>query len=249
MNPSSQPDGGTPEPPQPVARKSSAVKAGWICLVLGFLTFWIFGFGFIFFLATFVLAIVAMSTGRVGQGLALLVSSISASIICVIISLVLLTDAFTAALNKGRAKRRQEHATPTQLDQATTTHTSLQDLFGPPKRSLIVNLNTASEKELESLPGVASSRADQIIANRPYSSVDDLSRVKGFTPRVIGQLRRLQKQMERQRSAIKISQNDADRTIQMKVACRGRRTAPWLEHRTGTAVNASGYSSCIVSGL
>lgn len=189
MNPSSQADGGTPEPPQPMARKSSAVKAGWICLALGFLTFWIFGFGFIFFLATFVLAIVAMSSNRVGQGIALLVSSVGSSVICAIISLVVLTNAFTAALNKERATRRQEHASPAQLHQATTTHASLQDLFGPPKRSLIVNLNTASEKELESLPGVASSRADQIIANRPYSSVDDLSRVKGFTPRVIGQLR------------------------------------------------------------
>jgi DNA uptake protein ComE-like DNA-binding protein len=107
----------------------------------------------------------------------------------VIISLVLLTNAFTAALNKERVKRRQEHATPAQLYQAATPHTSLQDLFGPAKRSLIVNLNTASEKELESLPGVASSRADQIIAHRPYSSVDDLSRVKGMTPRVIDQLR------------------------------------------------------------
>jgi len=52
-----------------------------------------------------------------------------------------------------------------------------------------VNLNTASEKELESLPGVASSRADQIIEHRPYSYVDELSRVKGMTPRVIDQLR------------------------------------------------------------
>ena len=189
MIPTSQPDPGRLEVPNRAAAKSSAVKAGWICLILGFLTFWIFGFGFIFFLATFILAIVAMSTQRVGQGIALLISSVGASVICAIIFLVLLTNAFTAALNKERATRRQEHATPTELHQGTTAHTSLQDLFGPAKRSLIVNLNTASEKELESLPGVASSRADQIIANRPYSSVDDLSRVKGMTPRVIDQLR------------------------------------------------------------
>lgn len=189
MNASSQPDTGTPEPPHSAAGKSSAVKAGWIRRVLGFFTFWIFGFGFIFFLATFVLAIVAMSSNRVGQGIALLVSSVGSSVICAILSLVLLTNAFTAALNKGRATRRQAHATPAQLHQATTTHTSLQDLFGPAKRSLIVNLNTASEKELESLPGIGSSRAEDIITNRPYSSVDDLSRVKGFTPRVIDQLR------------------------------------------------------------
>jgi energy-coupling factor transporter transmembrane protein EcfT len=189
MNPSSQPDSVTVQVAKPAPPKSSAVKAGWICLVLGFLTFWIFGFGFVFFIATFVLAILAMSSNRVGQGIALLVCSVASGVICAIISLVLLTNAFTAAVKKERATRRQEHATPAQLHQDTTTHTSLQDLFGPAKRSLMVNLNTASEKELESLPGVASSRADQIIENRPYSSVDDLSRVKGFTPRVIDRLR------------------------------------------------------------
>ena len=41
-------DQGTPQAAMSVTAKSSAVKAGWICLVLGFLTFWIFGFGFIF---------------------------------------------------------------------------------------------------------------------------------------------------------------------------------------------------------
>src|SRR5437868_14694157 len=85
--------------------KSSAVKAGWICLILGFLTFWIFGFGFIFFVATFILAIVAMSTQRVGQGIALLVSSVGSSFVCVILSLLLLSSAFTSALKKERAAR------------------------------------------------------------------------------------------------------------------------------------------------
>lgn len=189
MNPSPQPDSRTLEPPHPLPGKSSAVKAGWICLVLGFLTFWIFGFGFIFFLATFILAIVAMSTQRVGQGIALLISSVGSSILCVIIFLVVLSNAFTAAVKKERAMRPAQRATPVAVSHAIVTQTPLQSLLGPPKRSLVVNLNTASEKELESLPGVASSRADQIIAHRPYSSVDELSRVKGMTPRVIDQLR------------------------------------------------------------
>ena len=73
----------TPQAATSVSAKSSAVKAGWICLVLGFLTFWIFGFGFIFFAATFILAIVAMCTNRVGQGIVLLVSSVGSSIVCV----------------------------------------------------------------------------------------------------------------------------------------------------------------------
>ena len=186
MNPSFQPDPETSSVAKPVAVTSSAVKAGWICLVLGFLTFWIFGFGFIFFAATFILAIVAMCTNRVGQGIVLLVESVGSIIVCVIISLALLSSAFTAALKKERAKRLanatprvQLHEAATtetpQLQHATPTETSLHDLLDPAKGSLIVNINTASAKELQSLPSIGYARADEIIAHRPYTSVDELS--------------------------------------------------------------------------
>ena len=39
-----------------------------------------------------------------------------------------------------------------------------------------VDLNTASEKDLDSLPGVGPTTAKKIIASRPYSSVGDLSK-------------------------------------------------------------------------
>lgn len=40
----------------------------------------------------------------------------------------------------------------------------------------LVDLNSATEKQLESLPGVGPATSKKIIANRPYKSVDELSK-------------------------------------------------------------------------
>ncbi|MCE5194700.1 MAG: helix-hairpin-helix domain-containing protein [Nitrospiraceae bacterium] len=39
-----------------------------------------------------------------------------------------------------------------------------------------VDINSASQKELEGLKGIGAAKAKKIIANRPYSSVDELSK-------------------------------------------------------------------------
>lgn len=55
----------------------------------------------------------------------------------------------------------------------------------------LINLNTATATELESLPGIGPSKAAAIMANRPYTTVDDLERVPGIGARTLDQLRPL----------------------------------------------------------
>ncbi|MCA9387083.1 ComEA family DNA-binding protein [Candidatus Dojkabacteria bacterium] len=44
----------------------------------------------------------------------------------------------------------------------------------------LININTASSTELETLPGVGSATASKIINNRPYNKINDLLKVKGI---------------------------------------------------------------------
>ena len=61
--------------------------------------------------------------------------------------------------------------------------------------SSLVNLNTANEPELESLPGVGEVTAGRIIeyreANGPFHSVDDLVHIQGISMKTINGLRDL----------------------------------------------------------
>ena len=55
----------------------------------------------------------------------------------------------------------------------------------------LINVNSASPAELETLPGIGPSKAAAIIVNRPFDSVDDLERVPGIGAKTIEQLREL----------------------------------------------------------
>jgi competence protein ComEA len=61
--------------------------------------------------------------------------------------------------------------------------------FGQAKAAL-VDLNSASVKELEALPGVGPATSKKIVANRPYKSVDELSKA-GLSAKTIEKLKTL----------------------------------------------------------
>lgn len=64
-----------------------------------------------------------------------------------------------------------------------------------------VDINYATVEELDTLPGVGASLAKAIIAARPYSRAEDLSRVNGISPKMVERLRPLIKATQGRRTA------------------------------------------------
>ena len=81
---------------------------------------------------------------------------------------------------------------------AAKTNASVQGkggaVTGNIQKGSAVNVNTASQSELEGLPGIGPAMAKRIIAERekqPFQNVDDLLRVKGIGPAKLAKMRAL----------------------------------------------------------
>jgi competence ComEA-like helix-hairpin-helix protein len=72
-----------------------------------------------------------------------------------------------------------------------TPRTSAPGVGPGPPISKVVDLNTATAEELDSLPGVGRKRAEAIVAKRPFRRVTELLRVKGFGPKLFAKVRPL----------------------------------------------------------
>jgi len=54
-----------------------------------------------------------------------------------------------------------------------------------------ININIASQSELETLPGIGPSKAQGIIENRPYEAIEDIKRVPGIGEATFQQIKDL----------------------------------------------------------
>ncbi len=79
-----------------------------------------------------------------------------------------------------RAKQRSEEHELQELQNRVKKAKSPQGLL---------NLNTATGKELQSIKGIGPVLAGRIIAGRPYKTVDDLLKVKGIGPKKLEKIR------------------------------------------------------------
>src|SRR3954467_7445195 len=52
-----------------------------------------------------------------------------------------------------------------------------------------IDINNAPRETIETLPGVGPKLAQEIIAGRPYKTIDELDKVKGIGPKKLQQLR------------------------------------------------------------
>ena len=91
-------------------------------------------------------------------------------------------SASSTSSKKSKSSKASASTAATATDKPAAESTGTKKATAEPKstgtesRGGRIDVNTASEKELEDLPGIGAASAKKIIAGRPYKSLDDLSR-------------------------------------------------------------------------
>jgi DNA uptake protein ComE-like DNA-binding protein len=93
----------------------------------------------------------------------------------------------TTKESKAAADTKKPEKTSKAAEETKKSDKKTATASSAPASGTKVDINTASEKELEALPGVGSKTAEKIIAKRPYSSVEDLSRA-GVSKKTMGKI-------------------------------------------------------------
>ena len=102
------------------------------------------------------------------------------------------SDADLAPLNLARRLSDAEVVVIERVSSATPV-VALSTQVPPQSISYLININTATSAELETLPGIGPVLAQRIIddrtANGPYRDVADLNRVSGISEKLIDDIR------------------------------------------------------------
>ena len=106
------------------------------------------------------------------------------------------------------------------------------------------SLNTATETELEALPGVGAKTAHDIIAKRPFKSVEDLKEVKGIGPAKFEKLKGL---VSVDGSATSTATTATTTTATTGAAATSLATSPTTATTANTAVTAPTATTATVN--
>jgi DNA uptake protein ComE-like DNA-binding protein len=86
-------------------------------------------------------------------------------------------DAAGMKLAQKETAPAKDSATKSDAAKPTATKSDTKKTEGAPKGALM-DINSASEKELDTLPGIGEARAKAIVKNRPYKGKDELVQKK-----------------------------------------------------------------------
>jgi competence ComEA-like helix-hairpin-helix protein len=97
------------------------------------------------------------------------------SVICTLLTVVLMNMSLAAAQSPDKPEKTKAAS----MDMEKTAK----------KPDKPVDINNASEKELTMLPGVGPKIAKEIVAARPFQSIDDLKKIKGIGDKTFATLK------------------------------------------------------------